>query len=99
MGQAYLYLGDAENLTRCNRRVLELDPKHAAGHYFLAVGLLAQNQVNEAREALAKAMALGHRPLPEFLRGLERAEEKSKTNTTVTTSDPSAETTGDAKEE
>jgi tetratricopeptide (TPR) repeat protein len=99
MGQAYLYLNDAENLVRCNQRVLEIDPKHAAGHYFLAVGLLARNQLTEAREALARAMALGHRPLPEFLRSLERAEEKLKTNTTVTTSDPRAETTRDAKEE
>ena len=99
MGQAYLYLGDAENLVRCSRRVLELDPAHAAGHYFLAVGLLATGQVFEAREALAKAMALGHRPMPEFLRSLERAEEKLRTNTTVSTSDPRAETTGDAKEE
>lgn len=99
MGQAYLYLGDAENLVRCNRRVLELDPAHAAGHYFLAVGLLATHQVTEAREALGKAMALGHRPLPEFLRSLERAEEKLKANTTVTRSDPRADTAGDAKED
>jgi superkiller protein 3 len=74
MGQAHLYLGDAESLIRCNRRVLELDPSHAAGHYFLAVGLLATEKVAEARKALNKALSLGHRPAPEFLRSLERAE-------------------------
>jgi tetratricopeptide (TPR) repeat protein len=74
MGQAHLYLGDAESLIRCNRRVLELDPSHAAGHYFLAVGLLATEQVTEARKALNKSLSLGHRPAPEFLRSMERAE-------------------------
>jgi len=74
MGQAHLYLGDAESLIRCNRRVLELNPGHAAGHYFLAVGLLAKNEVAGARQALNKALSLGHRPAPEFLRSMERAE-------------------------
>jgi tetratricopeptide (TPR) repeat protein len=74
IGQACLYLGDGEGLVRAARRVLALDPGHAAGHYFLAVGLLAVGQVKEAREALSTSMALGHRPLPEFLRGLDRAE-------------------------
>jgi len=76
IGQACLYLDDAEGLVRAIRRVLALDPAHAAGHYFLAVGLLAVGQVTEAREALSTAMALGHRPLPEFLRGLDRAEQE-----------------------
>jgi protein O-GlcNAc transferase len=75
IGQARLYLGDAEGLVRAARRVLDLDPAHAAGRYFLAVGLLAVGQVAEARQALGEAMALGHRPLPEFLRSLDRAEE------------------------
>ena len=74
MGQAYLYLSDAEGLVRCSRRVIELDPNHAAGHYYLAVGLLATGQVQESRQALARAMALGHRPTAEFLRGLEKAD-------------------------
>jgi len=74
LGQTCLYRGDAEGLVRANRRVLELDPEHAAGHYFLAVGLLAQDQVEEARAELAHAMALGHRPAPEFLKKLHQAE-------------------------
>lgn len=76
IGQACLYLGDGEGLVRAARRVLALDPAHAAGHYFLAVGLLAVGQVREARQALGQAMALGHRPLPELLRGLDRAEQE-----------------------
>ncbi len=74
-GQASLYLDDAENLVKCNRKVLDLDPSHAAGHYFLAVGLLALNRIEESRQALAQAMRLGYRPSPEFLRGLERAQQ------------------------
>ena len=78
MGQGCLYLGDGEGVVRCNRRVLEIDPGHAAGHYFLAVGLLATERVEEARAALARSMELGHRPAPEFLKGLERAEKKEQ---------------------
>jgi tetratricopeptide (TPR) repeat protein len=76
IGQACLYLGDAAGLVGASRRVLSLDPQHAAGHYFLAVGLLAEGEVQQAREALGRAIALGHRPLPEFLRALERAEQE-----------------------
>jgi tetratricopeptide (TPR) repeat protein len=75
-GQACLYLGDGEGLVASARRVLALDPAHAAGHYFLAVGLLATGAVGEARQALGTAMALGHRPAPEFLRALGQAEQK-----------------------
>jgi tetratricopeptide (TPR) repeat protein len=74
LGQSYLYMGDAEGLVRANRRVLELAPDNGAGHYFLAVGLLALDQVEEARAELGAAMALGHRPSPEFLKKLHRAE-------------------------
>lgn len=74
MGQACLYLGEAEEVVMCNRRVTEIDPDHPAGHYFLAVGLLATDQAEAARKHLAIAMRLGHRPAPEFLRGLERAD-------------------------
>lgn len=73
-GQAHLYLGDAEGVVRSNRRVVELDPNHAAGHYFLAVGLLAAGSVDAAREAVGRARALGHSPAPDFLRALESAE-------------------------
>jgi Flp pilus assembly protein TadD len=76
MGQACLYLGDGAGLVRCARRVLELDPAHAAGHYFLAVGLLETGDVAGARAALNRALALGHRPLAEFLRALDKAEQQ-----------------------
>lgn len=77
MGQAHLYLGHAEELVACNRRALELDPRNGAAHYYLAVGLLASDQVDEARKELNLAVRLGHRPTVEFLRGLEKAEMKS----------------------
>ncbi len=73
MGQAYLYLGDADGVVQCNRKVLELEPDHPAGNYFLAVGLMAQKKVAEARFYMERAMRLGHRPTPEFLRAMERA--------------------------
>ena len=96
MGQAYLYLKDAEQLVRCNRRVLELDENHAAARYFLAVGLLATDQVEEARGECARAASLGYQPRPEFLKSLERAE---KAQTVTKSSSPEAEADGDAKEE
>jgi tetratricopeptide (TPR) repeat protein len=74
MGQAYLYLGNAEQLVDCNRRVVELEPRNGAAHYYLAVGLLATHELDEARKELNLALRLGHRPTPEFLRALERAE-------------------------
>lgn len=73
IGQACLYLADAEGVTRSYRRVLQLDPGHAAGHYYLAVGLLAEGQAEEAREELTRAQALGYSPAPEFLRALGTA--------------------------
>jgi tetratricopeptide (TPR) repeat protein len=75
-GQACLYLGDADGVVRCCRRVIELDPGYAAGHYFLAVGLLAMGQVKDARQALWRARALGYSPAPDFLRALSAAEGK-----------------------
>lgn len=80
MGQAYLYLGDGEGVVRCYRKVLELDPRHPAGHYYLAVGLLATGHVEQARRAAATAMELGHRPSPEFLRSLEKESQQSTTS-------------------
>lgn len=85
LGQSYLYMGNAEGLVRANRRVLELDPDNAAGHYFLAVGLLSLDRLEEARVELAAAMALGHRPSPEFLKKLHQAE--SKPNQSITNTD------------
>jgi tetratricopeptide (TPR) repeat protein len=97
MGQAYLYLESPAGLVECNRRVLELDPNHAAGHYFLAVGLLATNDVAGARASLDRATALGYRPPPDFLRTLDRAEEAL--NQTATTAPASAQDAAASKEE
>jgi len=98
MGQAHLYLNQAEELVRCNRRVVELDPDHAAGHYFLAVGLLATDHVGEARDECARAMSLGHQPSPEFLKSLDRAE-KALDRKDTTSAPPEADADGDTKEE
>jgi tetratricopeptide (TPR) repeat protein len=85
IGQALLYLGDAEGLVRSYRRVIELEPEHAGGHYFLAVGLLATENPEEAREELARAQTLGHKPAPEFLRALGKAIERPTDSNVVTT--------------
>jgi tetratricopeptide (TPR) repeat protein len=74
--QASLHLGDAEAVVRSCERILELDPNHAAGCYFLAAGLLATGEVERAREATARAEALGHSPAPDFLRALEKAQKE-----------------------
>ncbi len=74
MGQAHLYLGDSDGLVECNRKVLELEPDHPGANYFLAVGLLAQKKPDEARFYMERATRLGHRPTPEFLKAMERAE-------------------------
>lgn len=74
LGQAQLYLKQPAEVVRCNRQVIELDPTHGAGHYFLAVGLLALGEVGPARESLAFAMRYGYQPRPEFLRELAKAE-------------------------
>jgi tetratricopeptide (TPR) repeat protein len=78
-GQACLYLGDADGVVRSCKRVIELDPGHAAGCYFLAVGLLAKGEVEQARAAAARAKALGHSPAPDFLRALENAQKELNT--------------------
>ena len=74
--QACLYLEDAEGVVQSCVRVLELDPTHAAGCYFLAVGLLATGGLEQARQAVARADALGHSPAPDFLRALEKAQKE-----------------------
>jgi len=78
IGQARLYLGDADGVVQCCRRVVELDPGHAAGHYFLAVGLLAAGSPDEARAELARARALGYSPAPEFLKALGAASKETE---------------------
>jgi tetratricopeptide (TPR) repeat protein len=74
LGQAYLYMNDAENLVRCNKRVLELERDNPAAHYYAAVGLLALGEIGAAERHAGRAMELGHRPTPEFLRALEKAQ-------------------------
>jgi tetratricopeptide (TPR) repeat protein len=74
LGQAHLYMNDPENLVACNKRVLELERDNAAAHYYSAVGLLAIGDVNGAQRHVGRAMELGHRPTPEFLRALERVQ-------------------------
>jgi protein O-GlcNAc transferase len=74
-GQAYLYLANAEGVVAANRRVVEMQPAHGAGHYFLAVGLLAAAEVAPARAHLAEALRLGYHPEPEFLKAIEQSQE------------------------
>ena len=98
MGQAHLYLKHPEELVQCNRRVLELDDRHAAAHYFLAVGLLATDQVKEARAECSRASSLGYQPRPEFLKSLDRAE-KATVQKDTTSDSPEAPAEGGTKEE
>jgi tetratricopeptide (TPR) repeat protein len=98
LGQAALYLGDAVTVESANRKVVELDPGHAAGHYFLAVGLLALERLQEARAELTAAMQLGHRPTPEFLRGLDKAEKEMQANNVNKVTNIGAEAPKDSKE-
>jgi len=97
LGQACLYLKDAAGVVDCNRKVIELDPNHAKGHYFLAVGLLATGLVAEAREEHSRAMALGHRPPPDFLRALEKREKEPGDSESATYT-PGVETPDHTKE-
>lgn len=73
-GLGHLYLGEPDAVVACFRRVLELDPRHAGGHYYLAVGLLACGDVQGSREHVAIATELGFSPQPDFLKALEKAE-------------------------
>ena len=74
-GLGHLYLGEAAEMTACFRRVLELEPRNAGGHYYLALGLHALGELEPARTHLAIAMELGFKPEPEFLRALEKTAE------------------------
>jgi len=76
-GLGHLYLREAKEMIACFRRVLEIDPEHAAGQYHLAVGLLEIGKVEEARTALDRAVELGHSPAPEFLKALERKDKNA----------------------
>ncbi len=73
-GLGHLYMGEADEVVSCFRRVVDLEPGNGGGHYHLAVGLLEQGSVQESREHLEEALALGFSPEPEFLKALERKE-------------------------
>jgi Flp pilus assembly protein TadD len=77
-GLGHLYLKHPEEMVSCFRRVVEIDPDHAGGQYHLAVGLLEIGEVEQAREALDRAVSLGHSPAPEFLKALEKKERPHK---------------------
>jgi tetratricopeptide (TPR) repeat protein len=74
LGQAYLYMNDPEKLVECNKRVLEIERDHAEAHYYCAVGLLAVGDVPGAERHAGRAMELGHRPTPDFLKALEKGQ-------------------------
>jgi len=74
LGQAYLYRDDAKNLVKCAKRALRLDPEHSPSHYFAAVGLMATGDAGGAERHLARAIELGYRPTPEFLKAMEKAQ-------------------------
>jgi Flp pilus assembly protein TadD len=74
-GLGHLYLGEAPEMTACFRRVVELEPRNPGGRYYLAVGLNALGEDEEARKHLAIAMELGFKPQPELLRALEKKAE------------------------
>ncbi len=61
-------------MVACFHRAIELDPRHPACDYYLAVGLLAPGRVGESRRHLDVAVAGGFSPAPEFLKALEKAE-------------------------
>jgi Flp pilus assembly protein TadD len=75
IGLARLYQGNAKEVVASFRKVLELEPRNGGGHYYLAVGLHADGQTDEARASLGKAVALGHTPEPEFMKAMERQGE------------------------
>jgi tetratricopeptide (TPR) repeat protein len=74
LGLGHLYLGHPDELVGCFEKVIAAEPQNAAGHYYLAVGQLAQGRVDDARASLQRAQALGYQPPPEFLRALDKAE-------------------------
>jgi tetratricopeptide (TPR) repeat protein len=80
MGQAYLYLNDAENLLKCNERVLELDREHASAHYYAAVAHLALDDFPAAQRYLGRAMELGHQPPQDFMKAMEKAKMATRKN-------------------
>jgi tetratricopeptide (TPR) repeat protein len=77
LGQAHLYLNHPEDLLACMERVLEIDRNHAAAHYHAAIAQLALGNPGSARRHAEKASVLGHRPTPDFLKALDKADAKA----------------------
>ena len=77
-GLGYLYLNEPEQMVDCFRRVIALDETHGAGHYHLAVGLLAIGDREGAKKELSIAMELGYKPEPTFLKAFEEKKPASK---------------------
>jgi len=90
-GLGHLYLREADEMVSCFRRVMEIDPNHAAGQYHLAVGLLEIGEVVAARAAVERAAGLGHSPAPEFLKALERKEKEAGKHPETETNDGRSE--------
>lgn len=75
-GLGHLYLGQAQEMVACFRRVVELEPRHAAGHYYLAAGLNALGDVMAARDSLVRAESLGFSPEPALIKAITKAFEQ-----------------------
>ena len=73
LGLANLYMGVAEEVVECFRRVVELDPASPGGHYYLAAGLNALGKVEAAKVSLMKSETLGFNPEPELIRAIDNA--------------------------
>ena len=76
-GLGHLYLREAKEMIACFRRVLEIDPDHAAGQYHLAVGLLEIGEVEGGCYPREEMAALVYSPAPEFLKALERKDKEA----------------------
>ncbi len=84
-GLGHLYLKQTQELVDCSRRVLDIDAEHPGGNYYMAVGLNALGNAPEAWMYYKKAMQLGFAPQPDFVRVMERYEEKMGGDTGVVT--------------
>lgn len=69
-GLGYLYLGEAEPMLECFETVVEREPDNGGGHYYKAVALHGLKRSDEARVSLNRAMALGFKAEPDFLKAL-----------------------------
>ena len=61
---------------RCNQRVIELDRDNGAAHYYAAVGQLALGNLGAAERYLGRAIELGHQPTQDFMKAIDKAQQK-----------------------